>query len=72
MSDWSRMRKRLKDNNIQYKKGKKCGKYNFIVEFGPVKMWFSEKNEVLTGVSIFDLFTNNGGNLIKHWSSYFK
>ena len=68
MSDWSRIRKRLKDSQIDYKIERKEGAYNFIVSFGAVKMWFSQRDGLMTGLSVFDLFTNCDNKMIQYWS----
>lgn len=69
MSDWTRIRKRLKDNKTPYKKIKNKYGGNFKVKFGEVTMIFTPNDEILVGIQIFDLFENSMGNMIRHWSN---
>lgn len=69
MSDWTRIRKRLKDTNTDYKIHNSKIMSNFIVEFGPVRMWFTKNSGLMVGLSIFDLNTNRNNKIIQYWSN---
>ena len=71
MSDYSRIKSRLKKSGIEFKevKQKKEWKHsgNSTIEFGAVKMYISPKNKIV-GIYIFDMRVDIE-NCVEKWSN---